>query len=488
MKRIFIAAVLAALFVATPAAAHDESEAEVDGLEVEARPALADVGQLVVVEAEYEPCDEDEADDDADEAESGDDDEESDDDESDESDEDADEAESEDQDEDADDEADESCTVTLVAPVTLTIDFGDGSGAQDMTIVEEDDEGELEAVASHRYATEGRFDVLVTATGSDGGVVEAPVVVQVGAGEARLAGGDRLGTSTRISREGFPQDGSAGAVLLARSDGFADALAAAGLAALEDAPVLLTPSSTVPPTVLAEIKRALGGPGTVYVLGGEAAIGAEVVAALQAAGHDVTRIAGEDRVATAVQLAEFLLAAGIDIDEVVLAGAENFPDALAGAAFTASSEAPMLLTPAGMLDERVAALLDRLPRDVEVLVVGGDAAVGADVVSAVQAMGFEVERLAGSDRYVTSVEIAERAFVNPTAVVLATGRTFPDALSGAAFAASKGAPVLLVGGDLGDALRSYLEQHAATIDRVYVLGGEGAVPGAVIDAAVAAAR
>lgn len=322
------------------------------------------------------------------------------------------------------------------------------------------------------------YPVAVTVTPSAGEPVTASVEAAVGAGGARLSGGTRFDTSTRLSREAFPGDGTAEAVLLARGDAFADALAAGALTLLEDAPVLLTASAEVPPAVLDEIARALGESGTVYLLGGEAAIAPAVADALSAMGYQVERISGTDRIATAVQIARFLMATGVDADEVVLASAANFPDALAGASFAAIAEAPILLTGSQSLDPRVAALLRDVGPDVEVLVLGGEAAISAAVVDQVRALGLDVERLSGKDRYATSAAVADALFPDSNAVVIATGATFPDALSGSALAARHNAPVLLADATLPAAVREYLAAHSDRIDVVYVLGGQAALPAA----------
>lgn len=436
------------------ASAHEESESEEGGLEVELRPAIVDVGELVVVEAEYEADDEDGADENGTSEES-----------------------------ETDEEATDGVTAseTGATATQFVVNFGDGSGDMDMTAAGEDeDEDEETAQASHEYAAEGVYTVVVTATPVTGTPVQTSVVVEVGSGSARLAGDDRYGTAERLSREDFPTDNSAPAVLLARSDGFADALASASLAVLEDAPVLLTTGDTVPASVLEEIGRAMVPGGTVYLLGGEAAIPETAADALRAEGYEVVRIAGSDRVETAVAIAEFLLASGVEIDEVVVANGADFPDALSGAAFAAAFDAPVLLTGADTLDSRVADLLGRLDAGTEVLVAGGVAAVSDAVVAELVQLGFEVERISGEDRYETSAEVAERLFPSATAVVLATGSNFPDALAGAAMAGRSGAPVLLVGDTLPDAVRDYLEDRASQITEVYVLGGDLAVSDAVL--------
>ncbi len=83
----------------------------------------------------------------------------------------------------------------------------------------------------------------------------------------RIGGATRIDTAIDVSQSGFGPD-AAGAVVLARSDLYPDALVGGPFAALTNAPLLLTPSDVLPATVLAEIDRVLPAGATVYVLGG----------------------------------------------------------------------------------------------------------------------------------------------------------------------------------------------------------------------------
>ena len=91
-----------------------------------------------------------------------------------------------------------------------------------------------------------------------------------------------------------------------------------------------------------------------------------------------------------------------------------------------------------------------------------------------------VRRVAGTDRYTTAAAIARTAFPDPVRdVYVATGVGFPDALAGTAAAARRGAPVLLTAPDhLPDPVRRELRRLRP--QRVWVLGGAGAVPDAVV--------
>ncbi len=89
------------------------------------------------------------------------------------------------------------------------------------------------------------------------------------------------------------------------------------------------------------------------------------------------------------------------------------------------------------------------------------------------------DRLAGGDRFATAVEISKRSFpTGAPAVVVATGRAFPDALVGGPAAVALQAPVLLVEPD--DVPQVVVDELARlNPQRVVLLGGEATVSAAV---------
>ncbi|WP_421381543.1 cell wall-binding repeat-containing protein [Bacillus salacetis] len=92
-----------------------------------------------------------------------------------------------------------------------------------------------------------------------------------------------------------------------------------------------------------------------------------------------------------------------------------------------------------------------------------------------QADAFTIDRIAGEDRYETAVEISKQGWPDgATAVLIARGKDFPDALAGAPLAYQKGGPILLT--KSGEIPRATLEE----IDRlnpseIVILGGPNAV-------------
>lgn len=90
-----------------------------------------------------------------------------------------------------------------------------------------------------------------------------------------------------------------------------------------------------------------------------------------------------------------------------------------------------------------------------------------------------IERLSGADRYATAALVSQRTFAPGRPVVyVATGATYPDALTGGAGAARNGAPVLLVtASGVPAATRAEILRLAP--QRIVVLGGTVAVSAAV---------
>lgn len=179
----------------------------------------------------------------------------------------------------------------------------------------------------------------------------------------------------------------------------------------------------------------------------------EVVAA-------VLRIAGPDRIRTAVAVSEAAFA-DRSATAVVLARSDLFPDALAGSPLAVSTGGPLLLTDRAALDVRTETELRRiLPTGNPVYLLGGPQALRPSVEARIQAMGYTPVRLGGANRFATAALIAERAAPDPTAVLLASGNDFPDALAaGAAAGATKGVVVLTAGSTMPAETRAYLNAH-----------------------------
>lgn len=191
---------------------------------------------------------------------------------------------------------------------------------------------------------------------------------------------------------------------------------------------------------------------------------------------DVVRVAGTTRYGTAADAATSAYPAGSA--NVILASGEMFPDALAGGGLAGSLDAPILLTQQNTLPADTTAALAELDAET-VTILGGTAAVSAAVETALEGLGYTVDRVAGADRFETAALIAEE--LGGTTAVLANGLRFPDALAISPGAHALELPVLLTTADgLQDDAAGYIDANA--VDSVIIVGGTAVVSQATEDA------
>ncbi|MCV0403142.1 MAG: cell wall-binding repeat-containing protein [Chloroflexi bacterium] len=193
---------------------------------------------------------------------------------------------------------------------------------------------------------------------------------------------------------------------------------------------------------------------------------------------DVQRLAGADRYATAAAVSAASFSPGVPVAYV--ATGATFPDALAAGAAAAHLGGPVLLVSSSSIPASTASELSRLRPQV-IKVVGGTAVVspGVEAGLARYAASGTVRRVAGSNRHATAARVSADAFSPGVPVAyVATGATFPDALSGVAAAGLNDGPVLLV--ETGS-IPSDTAAELARLrpNRIVVLGGSGMVSNAV---------
>jgi CSLREA domain-containing protein len=314
----------------------------------------------------------------------------------------------------------------------------------------------------------------------DIGAFEYASGVTVAATDAAAAeDGPDTGTFT-VARQG-----TSGALTVKYSVG-GTATAGGDYQALSGSVVIPDGAATATITVTPVLDDAVEGPETVVVtLLADAAypLGVPTSATVTIADHvangDVTRVAGADRVATAIRVSR---AAFDTADTVVLARADNFADALAGAPLAAKLGAPVLLSFPGELATATAAELGRLGAKT-VVILGGEAAISQTVVDQLTAIGVTVDRVAGANRYETAYRIADR--VGGTEVYIAKAAdadnpssAFVDALGVSAVAAFQQRPILLVADSVlpGPTLDAIADLG---VTKATIIGGTGAIDASV---------
>lgn len=184
----------------------------------------------------------------------------------------------------------------------------------------------------------------------------------------------------------------------------------------------------------------------------------------------LNRLAGEDRYETACQIAK---AGWEQSDYVILAYGGNFPDALVSTPLAAKYNAPILLTDSKTLTPVTKDTLGILGVK-NVIIVGGTGVVSSNVENSIKDLGISTIRLAGLDRYDTSVLIADKIDNPKNKIIVTTGDNFPNALSISSYAGHEQIPILLVGkNSMSDSLSKYLNSH--NISQTFIIGNSNEI-------------
>ena len=319
------------------------------------------------------------------------------------------------------------------------------------------------------YEKAGIYTFTVTAK-NDSGSDEKTYTVSVGV--VRLQGDDRYRTMQTVVGRAFTEKCST--VVVASGENWPDALAAASLAGSYECPVILTR----PNKLLTQAHDAIKAlkPSQVIIVGGSDAVSDKVhdsILKLGIASGNVIRIEGADRVETAEKI-ESKVMENSTADTCIIASGSSYPDALSISAYAYSRKMPILLTQQdGTLKDSTLKMAGTFKN---AIIVGGTDAVSGSVESQLAGTGVSAVRYGGADRYETSDRIISSLYGGSIPfLAAATGRNFPDALSGAALAGKSGGAILLVDGsetsDLTDAEEKFIEKS----DEVCVLGAAGAV-------------
>lgn len=285
----------------------------------------------------------------------------------------------------------------------------------------------------------------------------------------RVSGDNRYETAIEVAKElkSTTKQTAFSAVIIACGNDFADALAGSYLATVKNAPILLSWGKGGRFAYLDEnniqyIRENLASTGTVYILGGTDVVPSSYDQALSQ--FRVCRLGGNNRYETNhLILQEAGVAQGA---EVLVCTGSSFPDSLSASAVGK----PILLVGEykGKIYGMDSTFMSSL-RNCSYTIIGGTAAVSSRVESALKSYG-SVRRLAGDNRFETSVKVAQEYFSDPQAVVVAYAGDYPDGLCGGVLGYATNAPLILTMPGYTSAAANYISQNK--IDSGYVLGDE----------------
>ena len=196
----------------------------------------------------------------------------------------------------------------------------------------------------------------------------------------------------------------------------------------------------------------------------------------------VDRITGEDIYASSVEVAKAMYPEGAEKVIIATANKEKLADALTAGSLANLYNAPVLLVEGDNVSEVVAEYLADGVK--EVTVIGGPNTISPAVFEKLEAMVDSVERIQGSNRFQTAVEVAKLVQKDEAQnkFIVANGEgneKFVDALSASAVSSVYGYPVLVTSADeLVKEATAFLTDSKAS--EVFVIGGESSIKKAVI--------
>lgn len=258
---------------------------------------------------------------------------------------------------------------------------------------------------------------------------------------ARISGSNRYETSINVSKSAFDKSKYA---VIASGENYPDALVGGVLAGAIQAPLLVTPKTSLNENLINELKRLEVE--VIYLLGGENTISPKIME--QLSDFNVERLSGSNRYETANEVAKKVELHLDEVSNTYYADGRNFPDALAAAPYIAKINGILKLNSGNAISEGIA--------------IGGESSVPG-----------QVERIAGTNRYETAIKIAEKN-ENVNKVILVDGTNYPDALSASGYASAKDAVILLTHPKkLASETEKYLNDN--NIKDIIIIGGENSV-------------
>ncbi|MGL4731151.1 MAG: cell wall-binding repeat-containing protein [Clostridium sp.] len=282
----------------------------------------------------------------------------------------------------------------------------------------------------------------------------------------KLHGKDRFSTAVEVSKDGW---GYSNYVIIANGFGFADALCSAPLSKTLDAPILLTDKNSLPTSTKREVERL--GARRAYIVGGTGAVSGSVANQLADMGLAVTRIGGNDRYETSLNVAKEINKT-TSISDVVVASGEQVSqgvDALSIAPIAGDAKMPIILSPKNSMTYSARSWINSKHIHAT-YVIGGSSALSNTVFNQVP----NGKRLEGRNRYETNLEIMQEFanYMDFDTIYMAKGEktSVIDALTTGPVAARNGNPLLLVGDTLDLTQEKFLSKY--TPSNLTAVGGQ----------------
>ena len=232
----------------------------------------------------------------------------------------------------------------------------------------------------------------------------------------RLQGENRYETAVAVSAEKFDPN-EASTIVITGGEALMDGLSAVPLASIKNAPILLSnPKTGLDKQTISEIKRVCKNLNrkTVYVVGGENSVPAKAVSQLEEMGAVVERLSGTDRYETSLEVARHLKE---DSKDLYIVGGDGAADAMsispvAATQFESGKVSPILVVPKNNIKKSTREFVKTNFGGSNAYIIGGENSVSSDAYRALNSEVASMERISGSDRFDTGVQLIKRFYTS----------------------------------------------------------------------------
>lgn len=317
---------------------------------------------------------------------------------------------------------------------------------------------------------------------------EAEVKSQKSAKTERIDAQNRFETAKKIKEKEFK---NADTAVIVNSNEFSDSISATNISNGKS-PILYTDSNKLDNLT----KEALNGIKKVYITGGEKTISSKVVKELNCLGIEVIRVKGKDRYDVNAKSATTSHPVSNKKQNVVIASGENFADSISSTSLAKKKNAPVLLVKKNEVPKSIKEYLNSFRKKGllgDITIVGGENSVSKIVENELSKLA-KVTRIAGDDRYQTSVKVAKHVGVNSERTIVASGEKFVDVLAASPVAQKYNAPIVLVkkmdvprnedyktNEQKSNSVESFFKQNKSNIMYTMVFGGKNTIDNFVVN-------
>lgn len=275
----------------------------------------------------------------------------------------------------------------------------------------------------------------------------------------RISGKNRIMTSVELSKKKFE---TADTVVLASANNFADALSASILAGQSKSPILLTNKGTVSSEVKEEIARLKAT--KVIVVGGEGSVSKNAINSLDKK-LKIEVLSGKNRYETSRKISEKVLEKSKDA--AIIVDGRNYPDALSASTIATKYQGPILLVDNSKEGMKNIDFI-KSKNVSNFIILGGENSVSKNI----EAQLKNATRIAGANRYQTSILAAFETLGKNTPVYVATGKNYADAMMSGPVVINEKSALILIDNASGDFYKMKTEQN---IPKVTAIGGTNSI-------------